>query len=199
MRNQTPLDGSTGDEPTERSREPEDVEPRIDPDSQERLAEELPEAPYPASRYDAGTGQGTVSGPPYGEELQERPILDGSTQDRVAEASVPNPYRGQEDPALVHRQPALNTSSTSRWMIASAVAAVVVTIPLLLLSPWNPLWCGIGIFIALIGLLAMLVVRSTGLRTKTRLRLDAALMAMIWLVPLAILLVVLFTSIDRIV
>lgn len=58
------------------------------------------EKPHPASRTDAGNGQGTVSGPPHG-ETQDRPVLDGSTQSREAEREVDNPWRGVYNPELV--------------------------------------------------------------------------------------------------
>ncbi len=179
----------------EHSRE---IEPEIDPDSDKRLLEELPETAHTATRFDAGTGQGTVSGPPKGVDFQERPILDGSTQDPVAESSVPNPHRGQDDPAAMKRQPALNSTNTNRWLIASVIAAAVMTVVLLVLMPWNPLWCGIGVTVALVGVLAMLAVRASRIGLKARLRIDAVLMAIVWLVPLAIFIVVLLTSADEI-
>lgn len=58
-----------------------------------------PEEPHAASRFDAGTGQGTVSGPPPG-ETQDRPILDGSTEGGEAERGTVNPHRGRADPSL---------------------------------------------------------------------------------------------------
>lgn len=174
------------------------IEPEVDPDSKERLAEERPDPPHAATHFDAGTGQGTVDGPPYDSPLQERPILDGSTMNEAAEATVPNPYRGQADPAAIKRQPALNSTSTNRWLFASIVAVVVVTVVLLLLFPWNPLWCGIGIVVALLGVLLMLVVRASRMRLRARLRTEAVLLASVWLVPLAIIVGVLITSADEI-
>lgn len=53
-----------------------------------------------SDHHDAGDGQGTVSGPPAG-EVQDRPVLDGSTMSDEAERSVDNPRRGMEDPGLV--------------------------------------------------------------------------------------------------
>ncbi len=173
-------------------------EPMIDPDSTQRLADELPEPAHPATEFDAGTGQGTVSGPPRDTDLQQRPILDGSTQDDIAEATVPNPHRGQYDPATIKRQPALNSARTDRWMIAGVAAAVLVSIVLFLLLPYNPLWCGIGILVAIAGLVAMGAIRLSGLPLPQRLRMDAVLMAVIWLVPLAIFIAVLVTSSDEI-
>lgn len=173
-------------------------EPVIDPDSSRRLADELPEPAHPATEFDAGTGQGTVSGPPRGTELQQRPILDGSTQDDIAEATVPNPYRGQYDPATIGRQPALNSVRTDRWMITGVIATVLVSIVLFLLLPYDPLWCGIGILVAVAGLVGMGVVRLSGLPLTQRLRADAVLLAIIWLVPLAIFIAVLVTSSDEI-
>ncbi|CAG7612125.1 hypothetical protein ACFPZL_07250 [Leucobacter soli] len=173
------------------------IEPAMDPDSAERLDEERPDAPHGPSRFDAGTGRGTVLGPPAG-EFQERPILDGSTMSADAEASVPNPNRGQADPALVHNQPALTSASTNRWMFSAVAAFVVVGAVLLLLARWDPLWCSIGLAVGLIGLLGMLVVRATGLRRPARLWVDAGLLAMIWLVPLAIIVSVVVGHRDRI-
>lgn len=184
----------SGPEPSAADR----IEPEVDPDSQERIAEEHPDPPHAASRFDAGTGQGTVTGPPYDSDFQERPILDGSTQSPAAEASIPNPYRGETDPAAVHRQPALNSTSTNRWLIASVIAAAVVVAVLLLLLQWSPLWCGIGIVVALVSLILMLVVRASPLPLKPRLRVEAALMAVLWLVPLAIIITVLITAADQI-
>lgn len=176
---------------------PEDIEPSVDPDSQELLAEELPEPPHPATEFDAGTGQGTVH-PPRTGRLQQRPILDGSTQDSVTESTVPNPHRGQEDPAMMKRQPALNSSSTDRWLVASVIAAAVMCAALLWLLPYNEVWCGIGIIVALVGVIAMLVLRLTRIGLKARLRIDAVLMALVWLVPLAVFIAVLITSSDEI-
>ncbi len=178
--------------------EPEDIEPAVDPDSKDRMAEELPEPPHPATRLDAGTGQGTVSGPPRDSEFQERPILDGSTQGAMTEASVPNPHRGQTDPALEWRQPAVNSASTNRWLFSGIIAFVVVAVVLFVLYPWDPVWCSIGIGFALVALLVMIGVRATRLRLKVRLRVEAALLALIWLVPLAIIFTVLGTSADEI-
>lgn len=182
----------------EAAHDDENIEPAVDPDSQERLAEEIPEPPHTASRFDAGTGQGTVTGPDYGEALQERPILDGSTQNDFTESTVPNPHRGQVDPAAVHHQPALNSTSTNRWLIASTIAAVIVSGVLLLLLRFDPLWCGIGIIVALVGLLLVLGVRMSRIGRRARLRIEAVLLAIIWLVPLAIIVSVLVASADEI-
>lgn len=57
------------------------------------------EPPHAASRYDAGTGQGTISEIPSGKTL-DHPVLDGSTESRVAQSSTQNPFRGHRDPAL---------------------------------------------------------------------------------------------------
>lgn len=176
----------------------EELEPTVDPDGQERLAEEHPDAPHPATRFDAGTGQGTVGGPPHDIDELERPILDGSTMSAEAEASVPNPHRGKIDPALEHRQPALTSTSTTRWLVAAIIAAVLMSAALFALYPWNPLWCSIGIGFALVALLAMLAVRATGLSRPARLRVEAALLGAIWVVPLAIFITVLATSADEI-
>lgn len=186
-----------GERPAESGRA-DGLEPAIDPDGQERLAEEHPDAPHEATRFDAGTGQGTVTGPPHDIAHLDRPILDGSTMSDEAEASVPNPHRGQVDPALAHRQPALTSTSTTRWLVAAIVAAVLVSAALFALYPWNPLWCSIGIGFALVALLAMLAVRATRLSRPARLRVEAALLGSIWVVPLAIFITVLATSADEI-
>ena len=174
------------------------LEPEIDPDAAEREPEERPDPPHEASRFDAGTGQGTVEGPPYDAELQERPILDGSTQSPEAEASVPNPYRGQSDPALIQLQPALNTTSTRRWFFASVVAFLLLSVALILLMKWDPVWCTVGVGVGVLALIGMAVVRASKIRRPARLRLDALLMAVLWLVPLAIILTVLLTHADEI-
>lgn len=176
----------------------EQIEPQVDPDSNDRMAEERPEPPHEPSHFDAGNGQGTVTGPPYDEQFQERPILDGSTQNDHAEAAVPNPYRGMSDPAMIKRQPALNKAKSSRWLIASAIAAAVISVVLLALAPWSPLWSGVGVLIAVGGLLLMLVIRASKIKPKVRLRLEALLLGIVWAVPLAIALSILFTSADEI-
>lgn len=168
-------------------RQQPDIEPEVDPDSSELLAEEHLDPAHGPSRFDAGTGQGTVDGPPYDREFQERPILDGSTLSAEAEASVPNPHRGESDPALIHRQPALNTTSTNRWIYSGIVAYLVVGAVLIALFRWDPLWCSIGLAVGLLALAAMLIVRATKLERPARLWVDAALMAVLWLVPLAII------------
>lgn len=170
--------------------EPAALEPDVDPDAGERVLEEHPDPPHPASRYDAGTGQGTVTGPPYDVEVQERPILDGSTESAESEASVPNPYRGLSDPARVFRQPAVNSTNTRRWLTASVIAVVVVSTLLLLLARWDPVWCGVGIVVAVLAFAAMILVRASKIERPARLRLEAILMAVLWLVPLAIILTV---------
>lgn len=177
---------------------PEYDEPETDPDSEVRLAEERPDAPHGPTRFDAGNGQGTVFGPPYGEDLQERPILDGSTQSDAAEATVPNPYRGETDPAMLKRQPALNNTSSNRWLIASIVAAVILSAVLLLLARWSPMWCGIGVLVILVGLVLLLIVRVSGLPLRRRLRFEATLLGVICLVPLAVILSVLIGSAEQI-
>lgn len=171
---------------------------RVDPDSNKLLANERPEPPHVASRFDAGTGQGTVSGPPHEGKLQERPILDGSTQGRVTEATVPNPHRGQDDPARITRQPALNSTSTSRWLISSLIAVVLLTVVMLLLLQFSPVWCGIGIAFILVAMLAMLIVRASRMRRHTRLIGEAVLHWLIWLVPLTIIISVIVASRDQI-
>ncbi|UOQ57145.1 hypothetical protein MUN78_16055 [Leucobacter allii] len=168
--------------------EEERIEPDVDEDSPELEAAQHPEPPHPASRFDAGTGQGTVHGPPLDGGLLEHPILDGSTQHPGAEATVPNPYRGEDDPALVGRQPALTTANTMRWLVAAIVATVLLGTALFLLYPYDPLWCSIGIGVLLVGLLGMLGVRASRLGQRARLRADAVLLAALWLLPLGIIL-----------
>lgn len=56
--------------------------------------------PHEATEDDAGSGQGTVSGPPEG-ETQDRPILDGSTMSDEEEEKVEDPRKGMTDPALI--------------------------------------------------------------------------------------------------
>ncbi len=34
---------------------------------------------------------------------------------------MPNPSRGETDPAAMHRQPALHTTNTNRWLFASTI------------------------------------------------------------------------------
>lgn len=182
------------DRATQNGREPDTIEPAVNPDSPRREHEQMPEPPHPATHFDAGTGQGTVTGPPHDSPLQERPILDGSTQNYVAEATVPNPNRGENDPAQMKHQPALNATNTNRWLFAAVTAAAIMTIVLLLLMPWSPVWCGIGITVALVGVLAMLTVRASRIGRTGRLRIDAVLLAIVWLVPLAIFIFVLLTS-----
>lgn len=179
-------------------RERQDLEPPVDPDSAQREQEEVFDPPHGPSRFDAGTGQGTVTGPPKDTRFQERPILDGSTQSSAVEASVPNPYRGQDDPAQMKRQPALNSTNTNRWLFAAIVAYVLLAAALVALSRWDPVWCGIGLAVGLFGLVAMLIVRATGLRRPARLRVDAVLLAVVWLVPLAIILSVMIGRSDQI-
>lgn len=171
--------------------EPKHGEPEVDPDSPERLTEERPDAPHDATRFEAPAGHGTADGPPYGQEFQERPVLDGSTQSDEAEASVPNPHRGQADPATIARQPALNSTRSSRWLVASCVAAVILVLGLLLLARWEPVWCGVGVVVALVALVLMLVLRASRMEQRSKLRAAAVLMAVLWLVPLAVILSVL--------
>lgn len=165
-----------------------DIEPEVDPDSGRRVAEEHPDPPHPASRFDAGTGQGTVTGPPTGSVFQERPILDGSTQSAEAEASVPNPYRGETDPARMRLQPALTTSNTQRWLVAGIVAYVLLGIVLVVLARWDAVWCSIGLAVGLLALVGMLLVRASRVERPLRLWLDAILLTIVWLVPLAVIL-----------
>ncbi len=71
---------------------------------------------------------------------------------------------------------------------------MTIVLLLLLLMPWSPVWCGIGITIALVGVLAMLAVRASRIGRAARLRIDAVLLAIVWLVPLAIFIFVLLAS-----
>lgn len=57
------------------------------------------EAPHPASRFDAGTGQGTLSEIPQGKTL-DHPVLDGATESSAAQGATRNPFRGHRDPAM---------------------------------------------------------------------------------------------------
>lgn len=173
-------------------------EPDIDPDSDELLAQERPDPPHPPTRFDAGNGQGVAVNPPLDSGVQERPILDGSTQSAVAEASVPNPYRGQDDPGTISHQPALNTTGTGRWIVAGSVATALMTLLLLLLAQWNPIWCGVGVAVAVVSLLLMLAVRASKRPLRRRLRIEAILLAVIWLVPLAIFIWTLVAFSDEI-
>lgn len=176
----------------------EPLEPRIDADSKERQYEQILDPPHVASRFEAPNGHGTSDGPPYGQEFQERPVLDGATQSPEAEATVPNPYRGVDDPARIGRQPALNTTNTDRWLIF-AIAAAVILVPLqLVLARWSPVWCGVGIVLVLVGLLAMLVIRLTKVSRTARLRADALILWTMWLVPIAIILSVIIGHRDDI-
>lgn len=174
------------------------IEPPVDTDSISLLANEQHDRPHEATRFDAGTGQGTVHGFPKGPSAQERPILDGSTESPSAEASTPNPNRGESDPALVTHQPALTSANSMRWIISGIIAAVLLGTVLLFLARWDPVWSGVGITVALVGLLAMHAVRLTRLGQRARLRVDALLMAVVWLVPLAIIVTVLVTHADEI-
>lgn len=177
---------------------PNVLEPEIDPDSGLRIAEEHPDPPHTATRFDAGTGQGTVSESHYGDKTLDHPVLDGSTMSPEAEASVPNPSRGESDPATMHNQPALHTTSTTRWLFSSAIAGVFVVVILLLLAPFSPVWCGVGVAVALVALLAVLAVRASRIRRPARLYIEAVLLMIIWLVPLIIIITVLVTAADDI-
>lgn len=174
------------------------IEPAVDPDSQERLAEEIVDPPHEATRFEAPNGQGTSDGTPYDREFLERPVLDGATMSPAAEASVPNPYRGQADPARITKQPALVSARTDRWLISSAIAGTILVALLLLLIRWNPFWCAFGVIFALGMLLAMLGVRLSRIPRRARLRIDAVLMALLWLVPLGIVISVVVGSAHEI-
>lgn len=159
---------------------------------------QLVEYPHEASRFDAGNGQGTVSGPPLDGGVLEHPILDGSTQRPAAEADVPNPYRGVDDPATIAKQPALNDAGSGRWLAAGVFATVVVTVPLLLLIPFDPIWSIIGITFALVALACMLIARLSHLRQRLRLRLMAVLTWLMLLVPVIIISTLLIVHADEI-
>ena len=193
-------------DPTERSpavagaqhADDDEREPRIAPDSKKRLAEEHPDPPHAASRFEASDGAGTVSGPPHDRPLQEHPVLDGSTESAEAEATTPNPTRGLSDPAMVTRQPALNTTGTNRWLIAGNLAAVILVGVLLLLARFDPVLTGIGIVITLLLLMLMLVERARSVRLGRKLKSEAILLWVLWLAPLAIILIVMLRSADEI-
>lgn len=174
------------------------VEPVIDSDSPQRVAEERPEAPHKPTRFDAGTGQGTEHPPRHEGKFQERPILDGSTQNYRSEATVPNPSRGQADPATVTKQPALNSIRTDRWLISGCIATIIVTVVLLALAQWSPVLCISGVLFAVACLIGMILVRVSRMGLKLRLRVDALLLAAIWLASLTVFIIVLTTSADEI-
>ena len=58
--------------------------------------------PHSASRYDAGTGQGTVRNPHYESRTLDHPVLDGATESPRSQAATMNPYRGYVDPERIH-------------------------------------------------------------------------------------------------
>ena len=60
---------------------------------------ELTDPPHKATKFDAGTGQGTLDEMPSGDTL-DRPVLDGSTESSTAQRETDNPFRGMADPAL---------------------------------------------------------------------------------------------------
>lgn len=138
------------------------------------------------SEFEAPSGHATSDGPPLDGGELHHPILDGSTQSDLAEASAPNPHRGQTDPALVTHQPALNRTSSIRWIIAGAVALVVVSVVLIALYEWSPLWCTVGIGFAALCFIGMFVIRQISMTQRARLRTDAILLGLLWVVPLAI-------------
>lgn len=150
------------------------------------------------STLEASNGLGTSQGPPLDGGELNHPILDGSTQSDLAEATVENPHRGQIDPALITRQPALNRTSSTRWIIAAAVALIVVSGVLIALFEWNPLWSAIGIAFALFCFIAMIVMRQVDMTQRARLRTDAILLGLLWVVPLAIAGVIFASTITQI-
>lgn len=56
--------------------------------------------PREESKFDSGSGQGTIDRWPPGKTM-EHPILDGATSAPQAEHDVENPWRGLDDPALI--------------------------------------------------------------------------------------------------
>lgn len=71
-----------------------------DTNGEGRRRRPISDEPREATETDAGSGQGTVTGPPKG-ETQNRPILDGSTMSDEQEKEVEDPRKGMTDPALI--------------------------------------------------------------------------------------------------
>lgn len=163
-------------------------------DSNELYGSEPPRQP---SRFDAGTGQGTSSGPPDDVEFQDRPVLDGSTLSDASEAQVRNPHRGQADPGSETKQEPLNTGSSLIWLIAANLAAVALTAWLLFLFPWNPVLSSVGVLFVILGLVAMLIIRRLRMRRQRKLRVEALILLVIWIVPFGCGLAILFTSLYQ--
>lgn len=61
--------------------------------------------PHEATKTEASDGLGTVGNDKSPGETQDRPILDGATMTREAEAATENPFRGKSDPALSGEKP----------------------------------------------------------------------------------------------
>lgn len=70
-----------------------------EPSSPVGTTPELSDPPHKGSKFDAGTGQGTLDEMPSGDTL-DRPVLDGSTESSTAQRETDNPFRGKADPAL---------------------------------------------------------------------------------------------------
>jgi len=158
-----------------------------------------PDPVRPPSRFDAGSGQGTATGNPFkGLKYQEHPLLDGSTMSHEAEALVVNPHRGEENPARELRQQALTTASTTRYLMSGIVAAILITAALLFLLQWEPVLSGIGILVVLFGLLGMLIVRGIHRPRPTRLRIEATILTVMWIVPITLGIIALVRSLDEI-
>lgn len=158
-----------------------------------------PDPVRPPSRFDAGSGQGTVTGNPFkGMKYQEHPLLDGSTMSHEAEALVVNPHRGEESPARELKQEALTTASTTRYLMSGIVAAILITVALLFLLQWEPVLSGIGILVVLFGLFAMLIVRGTHRSRPTRLRIEASILTVMWVAPITLGIIALVRSLDEI-
>lgn len=145
------------------------------------------ELPHEASRFDAGTGQGTHTGSTWGEELQEHPILDGATESAIVEEQTTNDYKGGGEPSAVYSQPALTSASSSRWLLAGIVSAILIAIPLVWLLQFNAVISGIGMVVVLILLLAMVFVRKRVVRPDRRkgLTSEAFLLVLMWIVGIA--------------
>lgn len=122
-------------------------------------------------------------------------VLEGADLSPSEEARVANPYRGMVDPAVVRKQPALNFTSSTRFLIAGVVAAAVVSAVLLALFAWNAAWATFGIAFAITALAVMWILRAVDMQQKMRLRTDALLLAAIWTVPLAIAFTIFFSGV----
>lgn len=159
------------------------------------------EPPHHSDRFDAGTGQGTVKGFGWGEELQERSVLDGSSEvPRVEVRGHHGRHAGGGEPDAFYGQPSLNTASSKQWLIAGVVSAVVVSVALLWLLQWSPLLCGIALVAVMLLLLAMVFVRKrVVLNSRPRgLHIESVLLVLIWAIPIVTIIIVLITSVELI-